>query len=248
MSRVRILAAGAALSIAAGLGPTPARACDNIFVPCQTRYELKPDKPRRTMSGQPVTWETQVAPTYRVAVKSPTRRIKKKRVRNKRAGNAVASIRPASKKSLRVSRRVIASVPAKPVEQPDPATPIERSVPPVAIVDQPALKMALPASGSIPVTVPAIPVEQPAPTTPVEQPAQPRPPEAAEDTDPAQMLLAVVDARELNEIDLAAGPVASAVVKRRKDHDPSTMTSIAQLLAMLGGALAVASILRAVWA
>jgi hypothetical protein len=197
----------------------------------------------------------QVAPTYRVAAKSPTRRIKKKRVRSKSAAKAVASIAtPASKKSRPASRRVIASVPAKPVEQSVPATPVEPPVQGSATVEKPALKMALPASPSVPVFAPAIPVEQPAPTTPVEQPAQSRPPEAAEEADPAPMLLAVVDAREVNEIDLAAGtggaiaPVASAVVEQRKDHEPSNMSSIAQIFAMLGGALAAASILRAVWA
>jgi hypothetical protein len=208
-----------------------------------------------TTTQQPVGWGMQVAPTRRIAVASPSRRIKKKRARNKSAAKAVASIAaPASKKSRSASRRVIASVRTKPVEQPVPSTPVEQPVEGAVTAEKPAFKMALPASGSVPVSVPAMPVEQPAPTMPVEQPSQPRSFESAEETDPAPMLLAVVDAKEVNEIDLAAGtvqavaPVASAVVEQRKDHEPSNMRSIAQIFAILGGALAAASILRAVWA
>jgi hypothetical protein len=66
------------------------------------------------------------------------------------------------------------------------------------------------------------------------------------------MLLAVVDVAELNEIDLAAAPakaaskIASAVVEQRKDPEKSAITSIVQVLAMLGGILAAASLFRAV--
>ena len=236
MSSVRIIAAGAALFIAATFVPTSARACDNIFFPCQPPgYQPPAVKPR-----PPATWGMQPAPTYRVAAptnrvaaKPATRRIKKQRVRTVAAiakpARAAAVAKPVKVAAI---TKAVAAVAEPAVETPAPAI-------------KPAVDAPVPAARSIAVSVPP---------KPVDQPAQSGTREVGKETDPPAKLVAVV---EVNEIDLAAGPVetfvpmiATAVVEESRDREDtsSAITSIAIVLAMFGGALAAGILARVVWA
>ena len=246
MSSVRIFAAGAALFIAATFSPTSARACDNVFVLCQPPgYQ-----PRTVVPRQPVIWGAQPAPTYRVAAptqrvaeKSATRRAKKQRARHKRATKAVAAVakpakvvaiaKPAKAAAIAKPARAVAAIakPAKPVAVAEPA--VETPAPAVK-----ASVPFVPASRSIAVSVPS---------RPIDQPAQSDTRETGKEIGAAAKLVAVVDAGEVNEIDLAARSVetfvpmiASALVEESRDREntPSATSYLANVLAIFGGALA----------
>ena len=122
----------------------------------------------------------------------------------------------------------------------------------VAAIAKPAVEAPLPASRSVAVSAAPKPAEKLA----LDKLEPAKEVEPAKEFVPAARLVAVVDAHEVNEIDLAAGPARSVVpvasaglaVAESKDSEtaPSAVASIAQVLAMLGGALAAASIFRVV--
>ena len=216
MSSVRIITAAAALMVT-GLAATPAQAQACSYNIFFPCPQPAPMQPRPSVTrDEPVVWGMQ--PT------APTERVVVK-----------ASPRRVAKKRVRYHR------PAKAV----------------AAIAKPAVEAPLPASRSVAVSAAPKPAEklaldkvEPARLEPAKEV------EPAKEFVPAARLVAVVDAHEVNEIDLAAGPARSVVpvasaglaVAESKDSEtaPSAVASIAQVLAMLGGALAAASIFRVV--
>jgi hypothetical protein len=233
MFSVRILTTSAALLLVTGLAQSPAYACGNIFFPCPPQtspaYPRAAPAPANPFStGQPVQWgmpagpgQPVVAAPYRTVVAKPSKR-------------RTAKYRARQRTTVKATAAVTKPAAAK------PTTPV--AIRPDTPVAKPAAEPPVAATRSI--------IFAAASLDDVVRPVK-REPDKEEPKEPAVKLVAVVDANEVNEIDLTASPArgvvpaAAAVVEEiRSRASPTANASVGQVLAIVLGAVAAACVFR----
>jgi hypothetical protein len=227
MFSVRILTTSAALLLVTGLAQTPAYACDNLFFPCPPPGS--PGYPRSINTGVPVTtsppviWGMQPVPATRVVAQPSKRSVTKSTKRR------VAKYRARQKPAVKAVAAVV---------KPAATTATKPAAPAVT----PAAEPAVAAARSI--IFAAASLDEVTRSVKREPDKDPK--------EPAAKLVAVVDANEVNEIDLAAAPartvvpVFAAAVEESKERAsaPPVNASVGQVLAIVLGAVAAACVFR----